>query len=103
MDDCDTAGDPTRRRWTLKDDVRSAALHRLSGRDAALRALESNGDLERQPVEAMVREYLRGTAPPLDRQDPEQLRHSQRALDWLADVPGLEGIPSRTAARSAAR
>jgi hypothetical protein len=117
MYDCDTAGDPTRRRWTLKDDVRSAALHRLAGREAALRALETNGDLEREPVEAMAREYLRGTAPPLDRQDRETLRHTQRALDWLADVPGLEGIPSvdeakhassssasaRTTARSAAR
>ncbi len=93
IDDCDTVGDPTRRRWTLKRDVRVAALRRLSGGEEALRSLETNGDPDVRPVEHAVRAYLQGSAPPLDSQDLEGLGHSLQALRWLGEIPGLSGVP----------
>ena len=94
IDDCVTVGGPTRRLWSLKREVRDAALRRLSGPEQALRSLEANGDPEARPVERMVRAYLRGAAPALEDQDMEQLSHSLQALRWLTQMGGLEGLPA---------
>jgi cellulose synthase operon protein C len=94
IDDCATVGDPTRRMWTLKREVRYAALHRMSGGEEALRSIEANGDPDGQHIEGTLRDYLRGTAPPLEEQDLEGLSRTLQALRWLAELDGLDGIPS---------
>ena len=93
LDDCVSIGDPARGQWTLKPDVRIDALRRLHGRDEALRALEANPG-RKHGVELAAESYLRGIAPPLEAQSPQQLRHSLQAVRWLGDIPGLADIPT---------
>jgi cellulose synthase operon protein C len=93
LDDCVSIGDPSRGQWTLKPDVRVDALRRLHGRDDALRALGANPGRSKHGVELTAESYLRGIAPSLETQSPQQLRHSLQAARWLAEIPGLDGIP----------
>jgi cellulose synthase operon protein C len=94
LDDCVSIGDPARGEWTLKPEVRTATLRELHGRNDALRALGANPRRAGEGVERAVQEYLRGIAAPLEAQSPKQLRQSLQAVRWLAEVPGVDGIPT---------
>jgi hypothetical protein len=92
-------------KWKLLTDVRRELLQRLGNTAAIQRALEANPERPQDdPVQAMFEEYVRGTAPPLDKQTTVQLAASFEVAQWLvglqlrlgSTVPDLESIRSRT-------
>ncbi|MFD7627344.1 AAA family ATPase [Streptomyces sp. NPDC059851] len=89
-------------RWTLKEEVRQAALRGLAGPEAARRVLEANLDLvpEGPGPERIALAFLSGEPPERDTgtadgadEDPDVLVDTLLAVLWLAQVPGTTGLP----------
>ncbi|MEV4192065.1 ATP-binding protein, partial [Streptomyces toxytricini] len=94
VDDCATiATNPPV--WTLRDDVREAALADLPGPAAARRCLEANlAQVQAGPApERIALAYLSGRPPDARRLDADALAAAQQAVMWLSRIPGTAGIP----------
>ena len=94
VDDCLSLGNPEQRIWTLQPEVRATTLRTMHGRREALRALDANPPGPDDAVERTARAYLRGAAPPLEAQSLDELAATLQAVRWLAQIPGLPGIPA---------
>ncbi|WOI61847.1 AAA family ATPase [Streptomyces fradiae] len=101
--DCAATGPADRTEWTLKPEVREAALRSLPGPEAALRALEANVDAapEEPGPERVCLAVLRGEAPRTAGAGPDELSDVLQAVLWLSSVPGVTGLPDAGAVRAA--
>ncbi|MFI7355902.1 AAA family ATPase [Streptomyces avidinii] len=99
VQDCRTAGSRNSCTWVLKSDIRDAALRGFAGPQQARQALMAN--LDRIPPgpgpEHTVLAYLGGDPPDLARQDANELPHTLQAVLWLAQIPGITGLPETAA------
>ncbi|WP_405942657.1 AAA family ATPase [Streptomyces sp. NBC_00207] len=99
VQDCRTAGARNICTWVLKSEVRDAALRGFAGPQQARQALAAN--LDRIPPgpgpEHTVLAYLAGDPPDLARQDADELPHTLQAVLWLAQIPGMTGLPETAA------
>ncbi|MER5205545.1 trypsin-like peptidase domain-containing protein [Streptomyces sp. NPDC002825] len=113
VDDCTALPAPGATVWTLKPEVRDAALAGLDGPDAALRALRANIGLrpegpgpERTALALLTGAGLplTGTGPtpaatetpgpgPAPRDEVQVLSDALQATLWLSRVPGVTGLP----------
>ncbi|MFG2093371.1 ATP-binding protein [Streptomyces sp. NPDC048612] len=95
VDDCTTLGTQDRAGWSLKSEVREAALRGLAGPGAARRALECQlGQLPPEPgPERFCLDYLAGRPPTTDRLTTDELADALQAVLWLSRVPGVTGLP----------
>ncbi|MEE1757432.1 ATP-binding protein [Streptomyces sp. SP18CS02] len=95
LDDCTSGGVEGAALWSLKTDVREAALRGLADPQAARRALECNVDqLPDEPgPEQSCLAYLSGKARPARAQSADELADSLQAVLWLTHVPGMTGLP----------
>lgn len=93
--DCRAVGARNTFTWALKAEVRDTALRGFAGPEGARRALLAN--LEQIPPgpgpERIALAYLDGTPPALARQRLDELPHTLQAVLWLAQIPGITGIP----------
>ncbi|WP_327265596.1 ATP-binding protein [Streptomyces sp. NBC_01232] len=93
--DCRAVGTRDTFTWVLKPGARDTALHGFAGPDAARLALLAN--LEQFPPgpgpEHIALAYLDGTPPDLAHQSLDELPHTLQAVLWLAQIPGITGIP----------
>lgn len=98
LDDCTTLGMNEKAVWSLKSDVRDETLRRLSGPEAARRALECNiAQFRDEPgPELIALAYLSGSAPQPDSRSPYQLADILQAVLWLSHVPGMTALPDVT-------
>ncbi|MER6917109.1 ATP-binding protein [Streptomyces sp. NPDC000594] len=97
LDDCTTIGPRERTVWSLRREIREAALRSLAGPDAARSALEHNlgavQDERPGGPERTALACLAGTPPELSGRGPEELADILRAVLWLSHVPGVPGLP----------
>ncbi|MGW3012137.1 ATP-binding protein [Streptomyces sp. NPDC001219] len=95
VDDCTTLGTQDRAGWSLKSEVREAALRGLAGPGAARRALECQlGQLPPEPgPERFCLDYLAGRPPTTGRLTTDELADALQAVLWLSRVPGMTGLP----------
>ncbi|MCJ0874491.1 ATP-binding protein [Streptomyces sp. AP-93] len=93
--DCRAVGARNTFTWALKAEVRDTALGGFAGPEGARRALLAN--LEQIPPgpgpERIALAYLDGTPPDLAHQRLDELPHTLQAVLWLAQIPGITGIP----------
>ncbi|MCX5195328.1 ATP-binding protein [Streptomyces sp. NBC_00249] len=93
--DCRAVGARNTFSWVLKAEVRDTALGGFAGPEEARRALRAN--LEQIPPgrcpEHIALAYLDGTPPNLAHQRLDELPHTLQAVLWLAQIPGITGIP----------
>lgn len=93
--DCRAVGARNTFSWVLKSEVRDTALRGFAGPERARLALLAN--LEQVPPgpgpEHAALAYLDGKPPKLAHQRPDELTHALQAVLWLAQVPGITGIP----------
>lgn len=93
--DCRAVGARNTFTWVLKSEVRDTALGGFPGPEEARRALLAN--LEQIPPgpgpERIALAYLDGAPPNLARQKLDELPHTLQAVLWLAQIPGITGIP----------
>ncbi|MFZ3492913.1 AAA family ATPase [Streptomyces sp. 5.8] len=93
--DCRAVGARNTVTWVLKSEVRDTALGGFAGPQGARRALLAN--LEQIPPgtgpTSIALAYLDGTPPNLAREKLDQLPHTLQAVLWLAQIPGITGIP----------
>lgn len=76
----------------LAPDVRREALRDLGSPSAMLGALEANSHERSGRVQAQLERYLRGEAPALTDQSPEELDETLQVVLWLEGI--VEGLPS---------
>ncbi|MCX4984779.1 trypsin-like peptidase domain-containing protein [Streptomyces sp. NBC_00572] len=114
VDDCTALPSPDATVWTLKPEIREAALTGLAGPEAALDALRTNIGLrpEGPGPERMALTLLTGTVKVLPPADPHpeapaqsqaqaqphgddvaELSDTLQAVLWLSRVPGVTGLP----------
>ncbi|MEU0398834.1 trypsin-like peptidase domain-containing protein [Streptomyces sp. NPDC006197] len=104
VDDCTALPAPGATVWTLKPEIRDAALAGLAGPAAALDALRANIGLraEGPGPERTALALLTGAGPPpaeaavvgADSHDEvEALSDALQATLWLSRVPGVTGLP----------
>ncbi|MFF5761872.1 trypsin-like peptidase domain-containing protein [Streptomyces tanashiensis] len=112
VDDCTAVPSPGATVWTLKPEIRDAALEGLAGPGAALRLLRANIGLrpEGPGPERTALALLAGTglppagtgsppagagpaAPPAAPDEVEALSDALQATLWLSRVPGVTGLP----------
>ncbi|MGW1927225.1 ATP-binding protein, partial [Streptomyces massasporeus] len=110
VDDCTALPSPRATVWTLKPEVRDAALAGLAGAGAALDVLRTNIGLRPggPGPERTALALLTGAGPVLPPADPrpqaqvqaparqddvEELSHTLQAVLWLSRVPGVTGLP----------
>ncbi|WP_249464326.1 AAA family ATPase [Streptomyces fradiae] len=100
--DCAATGPADRTEWTLKPEVREAALRSLPGPEAALRALEANvGAAPEEPgPERVCLAVLRGEPYRTADAGPDELSDVLQAVLWLSSVPGVTGLPDAGAVRA---
>ncbi|MFE4258797.1 AAA family ATPase [Streptomyces sp. NPDC056883] len=95
LPDCRAVGARNTVTWALKAEVRDTALAGFAGPEGARRALLAN--LEQIPPglspEHFALAYLDGTPPDLARQRLDELPRTLQAVLWLAQIPGITGIP----------
>ncbi|MFD3540584.1 hypothetical protein ACFWUQ_13915 [Streptomyces sp. NPDC058662] len=93
--DCRTLGTRDTCDWVLKPEVRHAALRGLAGPERARLALLANAhQIPPGPgPERTALAYLAGTPPDLARAGADELPHVLQAVLWLAEIPGVTGIP----------
>ncbi|WP_308112787.1 ATP-binding protein [Streptomyces sp. DH12] len=99
--DCTATGVADSPEWSLKPEVREAALRSFTGPAEALRALEDNlpaASGEPGP-EAVCRDVLRGRAPRTTGVGPDELADVLQAVLWLSEVPGVSGLPDARVVR----
>ncbi|MBT2468394.1 ATP-binding protein [Streptomyces sp. ISL-66] len=93
--DCRAVGARDTVTWVLKSEVRDTALRGFAGPERARLALLAN--LEQIPPgpgpERTALAYLDGAPPDLADQKLDELPHTLQAVLWLAQVPGITGIP----------
>ena len=90
--DCTVVYDAEQRPWSaLRTPVRKAALRRLGSRDALKAALAANPTRLMDTQQTMLEAYISHTAPPLDKQNLEQLSSTLQVTRWLDGM--LEGVP----------
>ncbi|WP_190344749.1 hypothetical protein [Streptomyces venezuelae] len=93
--DCRAVGARSTVAWVLKPEIRDTALRSLTGPEQARLALLANQD-QFPPgpgPERTALAYLGGTPPDLPRQNLDELPHTLQAVLWLAQIPGVTGIP----------
>ncbi|MFJ8691590.1 AAA family ATPase [Streptomyces roseolilacinus] len=100
--DCSATGMADRTEWTLKPEVREAALRDLPGPEEALRALEANlGAVPEDPgPERACLALLRGQASGAVGAGPDELSDVLQAVLWLTLVPGVTGLPDARVVRA---
>ncbi|MFJ4778057.1 AAA family ATPase [Streptomyces sp. NPDC088762] len=95
LHDCRAVGAPNTFTWVLKSEIRDTALRGFAGPEPARLALLAN--LEQIPPgpgpERTALAYLAGTPPDLAHQKLDELPHTLQAVLWLAQIPGITGIP----------
>ncbi|WP_407840764.1 AAA family ATPase [Streptomyces sp. DSM 116496] len=95
LSDCRAVGARNTVTWALKSEVRDTALAGFAGPEGARRALLAN--LEQIPPglspEHFALAYLDGTPPDLADQRLDELPRILQAVLWLAQIPGITGIP----------
>lgn len=95
LPDCRAVGARNTFTWVLKSEVRDTALGGFAGPEGARRALLAN--LEQIPPgpgpERTALAYLDGAPPDLAHQKLDELPHTLQAVLWLAQIPGITGIP----------
>src|SRR5262249_30990966 len=81
--------------WSLRPEVRDAALRALPGPEAARGALETNRNqfCADSGPERLCLAYLSGRPPPHQDQTPEELADTLQAVRRLSLVPGLHRLP----------
>ncbi|MBT2447447.1 ATP-binding protein [Streptomyces sp. ISL-43] len=93
--DCRAVGARNTFSWVLKPEARDTALRGFADPEAAHLALLAN--LEQIPPgsgpESTALAYLDGTPPDLAHQKLDELPHTLQAVLWLAQIPGITGIP----------
>ncbi|MFH8840453.1 trypsin-like peptidase domain-containing protein [Streptomyces sp. NPDC017868] len=102
VDDCTALPSPGATVWTLKPEVRDAALAGLAGPGAALLALRTNLGLrpEGPGPERTALALLTGAGPPPaavgphPRDEVEVLSDALQATLWLSRVPGVTWLPA---------
>ena len=77
--------------YTLKLDVRLAALRRLGGSERMRQAIEANPGRPMTGVQVMLEAWLAGTAPALERQSNEELNQTLQVVTWLQGI--VDGLP----------
>ncbi|MEW1908710.1 hypothetical protein AB0442_09655 [Kitasatospora sp. NPDC085895] len=83
--------------WRLPEALRRTTLAAMAGPDAHRRALDTNPDRPRGPVQLALTRYLTDTAPPPAEQDLDELLATTRVAAWLDGlVPGLPGATEIT-------
>ncbi|MEV6398640.1 trypsin-like peptidase domain-containing protein [Streptomyces sp. NPDC051907] len=99
VDDCKPLKVKGRCFWVLEPEVRQAALRGLDGPDAALRALVRNvaalpaaGPEQIALLQLTDRNSL-SVPPPLEERPVQELADTLRAVEWLSQIPGIEGLP----------
>ncbi|MDX3536501.1 AAA family ATPase [Streptomyces sp. MB09-01] len=99
VQDCRAAGARDSCTWVLKSEVRDTALRGFAGPQQARQALMAN--LDQIPPgpgpEQTALAYLRGDPPDLARQHADELPHTLQAVLWLAQIPGMTGLPETAA------
>ncbi|MET9466659.1 ATP-binding protein [Streptomyces sp. NPDC006544] len=95
LPDCRAVGARNTFTWVLKPEARDTALRHFAAPQPARLALLAN--LEQVPPgpgpERTALAYLDGTPPDLERQKLDELPHTLQAVLWLAQIPGITGIP----------
>ena len=77
--------------WTLCQGARRAALRRMARTNSLGRVLEAHGRPGADAFQDALRAYLRGEAPPLERQDMDQLAVTLELVEALGGL--LDGLP----------
>ncbi|MEU9300076.1 ATP-binding protein [Streptomyces sp. NPDC048269] len=95
LPDCRAVGARNTFTWVLKSEVRDTALRGFAGPERARLALLANLEqIEPGPgPERTALTYLDGTPPDLGHQKMDELPHTLQAVLWLAQIPGITGIP----------
>jgi hypothetical protein len=76
--------------WMLKADVRRETLKMLGDREVMIQALDSNERAEtRSTLDEIFERYIRGTAPPVEKQGLEELAATQQTIEWLDGVGAI--------------
>ncbi|MFI1198105.1 ATP-binding protein [Streptomyces sp. NPDC020883] len=109
LDDCTALGHEGTARWVLRPEAREAALRGLAGPDVARAALEANrAQFPTEPCggpEALCLALLQGNLPTSAdrwaRWSAEELGHTLQAVLWLAEIPGVDGLPDPAELRTA--
>jgi hypothetical protein len=96
--DCERVVTSAGKRWRLTAAVREATVRRMSAQGRLADGLKGAAPEPFDVGAVMAKAYLRGTAPPLDRQSAEQLQGTLQAIEWLGpagiDLPGSEEVRS---------
>ncbi|GGU73675.1 hypothetical protein GCM10010211_44580 [Streptomyces albospinus] len=100
LDDCTTLGATGHAEWSLKSEIREAALRATAGPEAARLALEANREqfpTEPGGPEAICLAFLTGnlsaTAHRTAHRSVEELADTLQAVLWLSQVPDVRGLP----------
>ncbi|MGW6688036.1 hypothetical protein ACWF9Z_15400, partial [Streptomyces sp. NPDC054961] len=95
LPDCRAVGARNTFTWVLKPQARDTALRGFASPEAARLALLAN--LEQVPPgpgpERTALAYLDGVPPDLAHQKLDELPHTLQAVLWLAQIPGITGVP----------
>lgn len=85
--------------WSLRNDIRRAALIRLGTRVQMKRALAANPKRSRETLQLVFESYIRGTAKPLTALLKDELSCALQSAQWLngilPDIPSEEEIRKR--------
>lgn len=79
--------------WKLLADVRRDVLQQLGSRETIQRAIDANPVRPTDQVQSIFEAYVKGTAPPLETQDLEQLAATFEVAQWLDGLPVALGSP----------
>jgi tetratricopeptide (TPR) repeat protein len=85
--------------WTLRPEVRRAALEQLAAEKGLQKALAANPDKPAGSLQKTLEDYIFERNPALDGQNVQQLLDTQQVAEWLhglvAGVPNLEDVRKR--------
>jgi hypothetical protein len=105
--DCERVGTRAGTRWRLLPPAREETIRRMKSPKRLLMSLRMS---DPDPIDigrTMAEAYLRGTAPPLERQSFDELQGSLQAVEWLAPadlqttlLPSIDDVRAQLAISS---
>lgn len=83
--------------WSLRNNVRLAALRRLGTRSRMQHALRANSSRPRDTLQTVFESYINGEPKPLSAMSRDELASALQACQWLRDV--VPNLPEEAAIR----
>jgi cellulose synthase operon protein C len=90
----DAGGEPV---WSLRNDVRLAALKRLGSQSKMQRALQANPSRPKDSLQTVYESYINGNPKPLTEMSRDELAGALQACQWLRDI--VPNLPDEAAIR----